>query len=124
MSDQPREGWVLFDGACGICSRLAHASAPTLRRLGLETAPLQSEWVPQLTGLPPEQLLSDIRLLRHDGSLTSGADVYRYVMRRIWWMFPIYLLSKTPVVRQLFDWGYRSFARHRLEISSSCGLPR
>ena len=124
MTEQPREGWVLFDGACGTCSRWVPFWGPTLRRLGFEIAPLQSDWVPKLTGLAGDQLTSDIRLLRRDGNLISGPEVYRYLMRRIWWAYPLYLLSEAPGLRQLFDWSYRTFARHRLQISQSCGLPQ
>jgi predicted DCC family thiol-disulfide oxidoreductase YuxK len=120
---QAREGWVLFDAGCGICSRWVPSWEPTLNRLGLAIAPLQSSWVQERTGMTPGDLLTDIRLLRPDGSLLSGADVYRFVMRRMWWTYPLYLLSEIPGLRGLFDWGYRKFARHRMQISDSCGLP-
>ena len=94
-----------------------------LARLGLATAPLQSPWVDQATGLPREVLLTDIRLLLKDGTLVSGADVYRYVLRRNWWSYPGYLLSVTPGLRAVFDWAYRTFAQHRMRISASCALP-
>ena len=124
MRGQPREGWVLFDGACGICSRWVPFWGPTLRRLGLDIAPLQSVWVPERTGLASDEITRDLRLLRPDGSLISGSEVYRYVMRRVWWAYPLYLLSEAPGLRQLFDRSYRTFARHRLPISTSCGLPQ
>jgi len=120
--NQSPVGWVLYDAACGICSRWVPFWTPTLRRIGVETAPLQSSWVLERTGLPPEVLLEDIRLLHVDGTLTSGAEVYRYVMRRRWWAYPLYLLSILPIGRQLFDASYRTFARHRLQVSAACGL--
>jgi hypothetical protein len=80
--------------------------------------------VEERTGLRRDILLTDIRLLQTDGKLFSGADVYRYVLRRIWWGYPLYLFSVMPGLRHAFDWGYRTFARHRMRISSSCVLPR
>ena len=68
-------------------------------------------------------LVREIRLLERDGTLHSGANVYRYLMRRFWWAYPLYILSLVPGFRQLFDWAYRTFAKHRSRISSSCGLP-
>jgi predicted DCC family thiol-disulfide oxidoreductase YuxK len=124
IEDGPRGGWVLYDGACGICSGWVPRWASTLSCLGLAVASLQSPWVAKRTGLPQDVLLTDIRLLQNDGSIVSGADVYRYVMRRVWWAYPIYLLSVTPVLKSAFDWGYRTFARHRMSISGSCGLPQ
>jgi predicted DCC family thiol-disulfide oxidoreductase YuxK len=120
---EPRAGWVLYDADCGICTRLARFWSPTFSRLGFETAALQSTWVPERTGLPLAELLTDVRLLETDGTLVSGPNVYRYLMRRIWWAYPFYLLSKVPGLSHAFDWGYRTFARHRARISASCGLP-
>jgi predicted DCC family thiol-disulfide oxidoreductase YuxK len=120
---EPKAGWVLYDADCGVCTRLAQFWKPTLVRLGFSTAPLQSPWVPERTGLALEELLTDIRLLASDGTLLSGPNVYRHVMRRLWWAYPLYLLSKAPGLSRAFDWGYRAFARHRTRISATCGLP-
>ena len=117
---QPATGWVLYDGACGVCSRRVPKWGRLLARLGLAVAPLQSSWVEERTGLSRDVLLTDLRLLHSDGSITSGADVYRYVMGRVWWTYPLYLLSVIPGLRGVFDWAYRTFARHRMRISASC----
>jgi predicted DCC family thiol-disulfide oxidoreductase YuxK len=121
---EPPAGWVLYDADCGVCSRWVPSWEPTLQRRGLAIAPLQSPWVQERTGLPPADLLSDIRLLQPSGRLLSGPEVYRYMMRRIWWTYPLYLLSNVPGLSQLFDWAYRTFARHRMRISASCDSPR
>jgi predicted DCC family thiol-disulfide oxidoreductase YuxK len=73
-------------------------------------------------GLPQDELLKDIRLLERGGRMYSGPDVYRYLMRRTWWAYPLYLLSRVPVLRQAFNSAYRAFARNRMRISASCGL--
>ncbi len=121
-SSLPDAGWILYDGSCGVCARWVPFWAPTLGRLGLEVAPLQSDWVLEQTGFAPNVLLDDLRLLHADGRLTSGADVYRFVMRRLWWAYPLYVLSIAPGGRQVFDRAYRTFARHRLAVSSACGM--
>lgn len=122
-ADRPANGWVLYDGDCGVCSRWVTRSQPLLARLGLAIAPLQSFWVDKATGLPQDVLLTDIRLLLNDGTLVSGANVYRYVLRRFWWSYPGYLLSVAPGFNAVFDWAYRTFAQHRMRISASCALP-
>ena len=117
-------GWVLFDGSCGFCRSWVVYWADTLRERGFEIAPLQDEWVRQRLGAPAEdELLLDLRLLLDDGQQVLGADAYRYVLRRIWWAYPIYLLSVAPILRHLFDWAYRSFADNRYHFSRSCRLP-
>ena len=117
-------GWVLFDGSCGFCRRWVVYWASTLRKRGFEIAPLQEPWVRERLGFPDEDdLLLDFRLLLEDGRQLRGADAYRYVMRRIWWSFPLYVLSVTPLLRRLFDWGYRAFADNRYHFSRACALP-
>lgn len=120
-TSQPR-GWILYDDSCGFCRRWIPFWANTLRRRGLDIAPLQADWVRARLGLTEAELLRDLRLLLADGSQVSGAEVYRYVMRRIWWAWPAYLFSITPGFRAVFDWGYRTFAANRFRVSSACGL--
>jgi predicted DCC family thiol-disulfide oxidoreductase YuxK len=121
---QPPTGWILYDSACAVCTRLVNFWTPTFHRLGLFVAPLQSPWVSQRIGLDQSELLRDIRLLESNGTLHSGPDAYRFVMRRLWWAYPLYLLSIVPGLHSLFDSAYRAFARHRSMLSSNCGLPR
>jgi predicted DCC family thiol-disulfide oxidoreductase YuxK len=117
-------GWVLFDGSCGFCRSWVVYWAGTLRKRGFEIAPLQEKWVRERLGAPAEEdLLLDLRLLLDGGRQLRGAEAYRYVMRRIWWAYPLYLLSIAPILRHLFDWGYRSFADNRYHFSRSCRLP-
>ena len=117
------DGWVLYDAACGVCSRWVPFWAPTLARLRLGVAALQDPWVTQRLALAPEEVLTDIRLLFADGRSLAGADVYRYVMRRLWWAYPLYALAVAPGTRRIFDAAYRAFATRRLWISHTCGLP-
>jgi NAD(P)H-dependent FMN reductase len=69
------------------------------------------------------ELAEDLGLLLLDGRHIQGADVYRYVMRRIWWSYPVYLISVLPFLKNAFDWGYRAFASHRHQVSRLCRLP-
>jgi len=117
-----RQGWVLYDDACGFCSRWVGFWAETLRRRGFETAPLQAPWVRERIGSAPERLLDDLRLLREDGTVIDGADVYRFVMRRIWWAYPVYVSSTLPILHTVFDRTYAMFKRNRYRISRSCSL--
>jgi predicted DCC family thiol-disulfide oxidoreductase YuxK len=110
---EPAAGWVLYDDACGFCRTWVPRFESTLAQRGFETAPLQADWVRERLNLAEDELLADIRLLLPDGSQLRGADVYRYCMRRIWWAWPLWLLSLLPGGRALFDWSYRTFARNR-----------
>ncbi|HXY31649.1 MAG TPA: DCC1-like thiol-disulfide oxidoreductase family protein [Candidatus Methylomirabilis sp.] len=118
----PAEGWILYDASCGVCSRWVPRWRSALERLGLGIAPLQADWVRGHIPGTDVDLLRDVRLLRRDGTTLSGADVYRYIASRIWWMYPLYLLARAPVVSALVDRAYRVFADHRHAISASCGV--
>jgi len=115
-------GWILYDDSCGFCRRGIPFFEDALRRRGFETAPLQADWVQKKTGLDREELLRDFLLLLADGTLIRGADAYRHATRRIWWAWPVYLFSVTPLLRNVFDRSYRAFAAHRHEISRACRL--
>lgn len=115
-------GWILYDDSCGFCRRWIPFWEGTLQRRGFSIAPLQADWVRAKLQLSESELLHDLRLLLADGSQIRGADVYRYATRRIWWAWPVYLFSITPGLRNIFDWGYRTFAKNRFRVSTACGL--
>ncbi len=117
-------GWILYDDSCGFCRRWVPFWENTLRKRGFEIAPLQADWVKAKLRVSENELVQDLRLLLENGEQIQGADTYRYAMKRIWWAYPFYLVSITPLCRNIFDWSYRTFANHRHQISKACKLPR
>jgi predicted DCC family thiol-disulfide oxidoreductase YuxK len=83
---------------------------------------LQAEWVKERLGIPDDRLLDDFRLLLADGSHLCGVAAYRFALRRIWWTWPLFLLSITPGFRSLLDFSYRILARNRHRVSDACGF--
>ena len=118
--------WVLYDGACGFCSRWVPFWKGTLAKRGIGIATLQEPWVVErleAKGVATENLLDDLRILvAGSGNVIPGADAYRWAFRRIWWATPLWLLSVTPGFRRLFDRGYRAFAENRYRVSKACRL--
>ena len=121
--ETPAKGWVLYDGPCGFCSRWVPRWKGTLARRGFAIDTLQADWVAEKLKLSPEELVTDIRLLLVSGESLKGAEVYRYVMRRIWWAWPLYVLTILPGLRSVFDASYRVFADNRYWISRTCHVP-
>ena len=113
---------VLYDGQCGFCSRWVKYWAGTLGRRGFEIASLDEPWVAKKIKMSHEELLTNIRLLTADGQLISGADVYLYVTRRIWWAWPFYAVFSLPGFNRMIHLGYRWFARNRYCVSHACKL--
>jgi predicted DCC family thiol-disulfide oxidoreductase YuxK len=118
----PVRGWVLYDGECGFCTRWVGFWARTLRGHGFEPAALQEEWVSEKLAMPMDALLADIRLLTPTSELISGAGVYLYVTRRIWWAFPFSAIFSLPGFNWIIRTGYRWFARNRYCVSGACRL--
>lgn len=114
--------WVLYDDTCGFCRRWVPYWKQTLARRGIGIAPLQSEWALERLGLNAAEAGEDLRLIDEHGRHWNGADVYRYAMRRIGWARPFAILVDLPLFRDVFDWGYRAFARNRHRFSAACGL--
>ncbi len=115
-------GVILYDGQCGVCSRWVNYWAETLKRHGFKIGALDEAWVASQLKMPYEELVTDIRLLTVDGQLVSGADVYLYVARQIWWAWPFYAVFSLPGFNWLIRTGYRWFARNRYWFSRSCRL--
>ena len=122
IASRPPRGWLLYDGACGVCSRWVPFWAPALRGIGLDVAPLQTPWVAERLGLAPDQLVNDIRIVFAEGGNLAGPAVYRYAMKRIWWSYPLYLVTLLPGLREGFDRAYRGFADHRMHFSKACRI--
>lgn len=119
---QPKNGWILYDGSCGFCSQWVSYWQGLLKTHGFDVVPLQEEWVRTKINEPEEALLSDIRLLTPSGEQIRGANVYRAVMRQVWWLYLFYIMSLLPIFKQLFNLGYTLFNKNRYKISKSCGL--
>ena len=119
----PAKGWVLYDGHCGVCTEWVPRWKNVLARRGFAIAPLQEAWVNERLRMDEDNLVRDIRLLLVNGEQRQGADVYRYVMRRIWWALPFYVLSVLPGFNLIFDAAYRTFADNRHWISHTCRIP-
>jgi predicted DCC family thiol-disulfide oxidoreductase YuxK len=115
-------GVILYDGQCGFCSRWVKYWAETLKRHGFTIGSLDEPWVALKLKMPYEELVTDIRLLTADGQLISGADVYLYVARQIWWAWPFYAVFSLPGFNWSIHVGYRWFARNRYWFSRSCRL--
>ena len=126
MHSHPQlRGWVLYDDSCGVCRRWVPFWAPTLRVRGHDAVALQMPWVRERLaslGATDELLLEDILLLPVEGELVRGAEVYRRLLRSIWWAYPLGVLAGLPGLKVLFDRAYRTFARNRYCVSRVCGL--
>jgi predicted DCC family thiol-disulfide oxidoreductase YuxK len=109
-------GWVCYDAECALCRRwLRRVERPLLRR-GFTFAPLQSTWVKTRLKLTEHDALTEMRLLRPDEPVLGGADAAVVLMRHVWWLWPLWLVSRIPGAMPVF----RAIYRH-LAVNRHCG---
>lgn len=119
---RPVRGWVLYDGRCGFCSAGARRMAGLLRRLDFRTVPLQTPWVVEKLGTPPNVTPMEMAVLTCEGRVLQGVDAYLHVAEQFWWGKPFAWVARLRVVNGLLRAIYRWIAAHRLRISALCKL--
>ena len=115
-------GWLFFDAECGFCTRIARWIAPIIEKRGMALAPLQDARVSALLGLPPQDLLREMRFLLSDGTQYGGADAAVALARQIWWWRPLVWLSKIPGMMSVLRRGYFWIAAQRSCASANCNV--
>lgn len=123
IETRSNRGCVLYDGECAFCARWIEFWRGPLARNGFSVAPLQSERLQEKFHLADHELLNDIRVLTPEGNLVNGADAYLYVMRRIWWAWPLFAIFSVPGLNFIFHRGYRTVANNRYCIAGKCRVP-
>ena len=120
---QPRQGWILYDGECGFCSRWIHLWKGAVEKHGFEVKDLQTARAEGTLQIAPEHLLDDILVVTPDGHPKPGADAYLFVAGKIWWASPFSALFRLPGLYWLLWRGYRWVNRNRYRLFGSCPLP-
>ncbi len=116
-------GLVFFDRDCAVCTSLARRFRHTLARRGFGLAALQDPRAAALLGLPPAELLREMRVATAEGEVLGGAGAIVFLARRIWWAWPLYAAAQLPGASRILDAGYRWFAEHRGCVSHACSVP-
>ena len=117
-----RSGLVIFDGSCGACSAFIGEKRAFFEKYGFTVAPLQEPWVKDISNLSEETLFQAIHLYTPDGEIVQGIDFFLNVASKIWWLTPINLLLRLPILKSLFSFIYHVVAKRRRRISRFCGL--
>lgn len=110
----------MYDRDCAFCVSWVERWQSVLAGAGLQIAALQEDWVAPALGLHPDEVLTDFCVYLRDGRLYRGPAAYRYVMKHVIWLKPLYYLFEIPFLRELFDVVYRRVRdnRHCLRRSS------
>ena len=116
-------GCLFYDGECRFCCASARRVERILARRRFQLRTLQSPDAPQRLGLSDQALLGEMRLLLAEGRNLGGADAVVEIARRIWWAWPLWLLSRVPGARPALHALYRVIAANRHCIGGACKLP-
>lgn len=121
MTDEgAKNGWVLYDGDCQICTALVRRWGSALHRRGFRSVPLQTSWVRERLGMSESELMLEMRVLSPTGKVIGGADALLLLARSFWWAAPLVWLSHLPGMRKLLDALYRWGAARRYCVNGAC----
>jgi predicted DCC family thiol-disulfide oxidoreductase YuxK len=115
-------GWVLYDADCRFCIALAKRFRVLLAARHFELLPLQTPWVRQKLDLANHELLSEMRLLKPDGTMLGGVDALLEISRPFPLAWPIRQLAQIAAIKNVFQGIYRWIARHRHCVSGACEI--
>ena len=122
ITENKLNGWVLYDAECRLCTGMARRFHHLLAGRHLELLPLQTPWVKARLGLPKDELLVEMRLLRPDGKYFGGADAVLEIGRYFWWAWPLRMIGRIPMMRRILQRGYRWIARNRSCTKNGCEI--
>jgi predicted DCC family thiol-disulfide oxidoreductase YuxK len=111
---------VFFDGECPLCRREISWLRRLDRRRCLRFSDIAAPgFSAGELGLSHGDLMDEIHGRFPDGRIIRGAEVFRQLYAAVG-LGPLVVLTRLPIARQLFDAGYRLFARNRLKLTGRC----
>ncbi len=134
---QPAAGLVCYDGECAFCVGWAQRMERTLVGHGFTLTTLQARERRRLAGrlLPkietrrqdagapgrtPAPVFTEMVLELPDGRELGGADAAMEIARHVWWLWPLWLLSRIPGMMPIYRAVYRHIAANRNCASGNC----
>lgn len=119
---QPAAGWICYDGECAFCLRWVRRIEPPLRLRGFSFVPLQTQWVKDRLCITEDALLEEMKLLLPDEQVIGGANAWVILARHIWWLWPLWLVSKIPGTVPIIRACYCFIARNRHCSTDGCAI--
>src|SRR6478736_1904063 len=124
IAKQPAAGWVCYDGECPLCLRWLRRVERPLLRHGFNFIPLQTAWVKARLNLADSDPLTEMRLLVPNQQVLDGADAAVVLMRYVWWLWPLWMISRIPGAMPLFRAVYRRIAAKRHCAAGACAISK
>lgn len=122
---------IIYDGNCPFCreqvARLARWDGAGRLRFVSQHDPLVAR---EYGDLSAAQLQEQMYVVTRRGRRYGGAEAFRYLTRRLPWLWPLAPLLHVPFSLPLWQWAYRQVAKRRYGLKSpqdcgdSCRVPR
>jgi predicted DCC family thiol-disulfide oxidoreductase YuxK len=68
--------------------------------------------------------MAEGRLMLPDGRILGGAETAVFLARHIWWLWPLWFVSKFPGAMPIIRAGYRHIARNRYCSTDCCAIDK
>jgi predicted DCC family thiol-disulfide oxidoreductase YuxK len=117
-------GWIFYDAVCGVCTAGRRRTGRLFESRGFRWVPLQTPGTAERLGVSENELWTEMRLQIADGRVLGGIHAWGYLLRRVWWLWPVGALLRIPLLRELADTTYRWVARNRYRFSGRCRIER
>lgn len=107
---------VIFDGECGVCTKIIRKLHDWDRRNVLEFRACQSVPLDGVSDVTPTKCLRWVWAIADDGTIASGSDAAALILAAMmnnWWP---YRIGRWPVIQQVLTFGYRLVANNRRKI--------
>ena len=125
-SPRPALPLLVFDGDCGICSKLSDVADRWVHPRGGSVVAAQWIDLPHY-GLTPEQCDEALQFVDASGRVHAAQDaVARLLLSSHLWWKPFGALLLLPGINQLAGMGYRWVARNRYRLpggTPACAMP-
>ena len=111
---------VFFDGDCPICLREIEMLRRRDRFHRIRFTNIASESFDERDhGVSMSELMAEIHARLPDGRWLRGVEVFRRLYAAVGFTWLV-RMTRLPGVSQILDYGYRVFARNRLQLTGRC----
>jgi len=121
-AENPAADVVIYDGHCRFCTNQVQKLARWDGKGRLAFLSLHDEEVakryPQLSY---DELMKQMYVFTADGKQYAGAAAFRYLTRRLPWLYALAPLLHIPCSLPIWQWLYRQVAIRRYKIAGKTG---
>ena len=98
---------IFYDGTCSFCTQWARRG----EALGFRCEPLNDG-----------RTAAVMKVRTAEGTELGGAEAIAHLCRQVWWLWPVWWVSRMPGIGRAGRWGYAVVASRRHCRRDGCKL--